>query len=116
MNADPDPAKAVFLEAVERHAAGQSPAFLDGACAGRPELRGRPETLLAAPREVGTARLRDRADGPDPGPAATVARPLPAERPGAVIGPYKLVELSGEGGMGSVWMAQQPEPVRRLVA
>ena len=33
MNADPNPAKAIFLEAVERHAPEQWPAFLDRACA-----------------------------------------------------------------------------------
>ena len=36
--------------------------------------------------------------------------------PGAPIGPYKLLQLIGEGGMGSVWMAEQQEPVRRVVA
>ena len=35
---------------------------------------------------------------------------------GDVIGPYKLQEKIGEGGMGSVWVARQTEPIKRTVA
>ncbi|MGB4707511.1 MAG: serine/threonine-protein kinase [Fuerstiella sp.] len=33
-----------------------------------------------------------------------------------MIGPYKLLEAIGEGGMGTVWVAQQSEPIKRKVA
>ncbi len=38
------------------------------------------------------------------------------EKEGEQIGPYKLLEQIGEGGMGRVWMAEQTEPIRRGVA
>src|SRR5207237_9531095 len=40
----------------------------------------------------------------------------PAELTGTTIGPYKLLEQIGEGGMGLVYMAEQQRPMRRLVA
>src|SRR4029434_5252802 len=42
-------------------------------------------------------------------------QPLP-ERSGMTIGAYKLIAQIPEGGMGTVWMAQQTDPVKRLVA
>ena len=38
------------------------------------------------------------------------------EKVGSVIGPYKLMEQIGEGGMGVVYVAEQSKPVRRKVA
>ena len=49
-------------------------------------------------------------DATEPPPTATATHSSP------VIGPYKLIEEIGEGGMGTVYMAQQTEPVKRLVA
>ena len=47
---------------------------------------------------------------------ATIDFPPVAERPGTQIGPYKLLEQIGEGGMGIVYVASQKEPIRRKVA
>ena len=47
---------------------------------------------------------------------AAPAAPLIQEKPGTLIGPYKLLEQIGEGGMGLVFMAEQIRPVRRHVA
>jgi tetratricopeptide (TPR) repeat protein len=49
------------------------------------------------------------------GPEVTVDG-ASTERPGTVIGPYKLLQQIGEGGMGVVWMAEQTRPVQRKVA
>jgi serine/threonine protein kinase len=47
---------------------------------------------------------------------ARVSNGSPAEGAGTVIGPYKLLRQIGEGGFGTVYMAEQQSPVRRRVA
>jgi hypothetical protein len=51
-----------------------------------------------------------------PGLGATEDLVPPAERVGATIGRYKLLERIGEGGFGVVYMAEQQQPIRRKVA
>src|SRR5271163_3531974 len=103
--------RSIFIAALEKDDAALRAAYLDQACAGDELLRARIERLLKA-HEPADSFLERGPEGLD----ATDHFEPTAELAGTVIGPYKLIEPIGEGGMGSVWMAQQTEPVRRLVA
>jgi tetratricopeptide (TPR) repeat protein/serine/threonine protein kinase len=109
MSAIEDRARAIFLAALER-APDHWPAFVDEACGNNADLRTRVHQLLRAHQAMGSIH-----GGGADAPAATVDPPA-GERPGTRVGPYKLLEAIGEGGMGAVWMAQQSEPVKRRVA
>jgi serine/threonine protein kinase len=100
----------LFAAVLEKPTPAERAAFLDGACGNDLALRGRIEALLASHDAGGIL------DAPPLHPPATTAyRPL-TEGPGTIIGPYKLLQQIGEGGMGVVYMAEQQEPVRRKVA
>src|SRR6516165_10901555 len=99
--------ESIFIEALEKEDDAERAAFLDRACAGDEALRQRIERLL---------RRHDQPDSLLDAPAAeagvTVDQPS-ADRPGAVLGPYKRVQPIGDGGMGTVYMAEQTRPVKR---
>ena len=123
MAVDPARVKSLFLAAADLTDPAERAAYLNRECGEEAELRARVEALL---------RANDASPLPEPKPAQATgnyAKDAPAalgpttdyprrdEQAGTVIaGKYTLVDLIGEGGMGSVWRAKQTEPVKRFVA
>uniref|UniRef100_A0A7C2NZ04 Serine/threonine protein kinase n=1 Tax=Schlesneria paludicola TaxID=360056 RepID=A0A7C2NZ04_9PLAN len=111
MTSAESPLEAIFSAALAIESPEQQAGNLDAACAGQPELRRRVEQLLAAQRRLGRFLDLDAADAE----RGAATAPL-VEQPGMWIGPYRLMEQIGEGGMGLVFVAEQESPLRRKVA
>jgi eukaryotic-like serine/threonine-protein kinase len=127
MPADPRRVKELFVAALDLPDAAARQALLDRECVNDSDLRQRLDVLLGAHHDPASVLNRPLAEvAPvDPGATGVDSSGLPpiADAPSAaesvgtrIAGRYKLLEEIGEGGMGTVWMAQQQEPVKRLVA
>ncbi|HZU36681.1 MAG TPA: hypothetical protein VFA18_12260 [Gemmataceae bacterium] len=116
----------LFIAALQKTDTTERSSYLDQACAGDTALRQRLELLLQAHAQAGGFLEAPLAVVSGTGayepqqkqesPAAEAVAPPSSEAPGTRIGPYKLLQLIGEGGMGAVYLADQEEPVRRRVA
>lgn len=115
--------KEIFLAAVEKPSPAERDAYVLQASGPDEELRRQVEALLRQHEQAsgfldspptGLVPTGDSAKG---GPAAAaVATAAGTDAVGSHIGPYKLLQALGEGGMGMVYLAEQQEPVRRRVA
>src|SRR5215207_10161300 len=111
MDVQPPDKRTIFERALGFESSAEREAYLEDACAGKPELRAQVDSLLKAHNDVGSFL-----DGPAFDAQRTAPMEPISEQPGTVIGPYKLLEQIGEGGMGVVYMAEQQQPLRRKVA
>ena len=85
--------------------------FVEQACGDDEELKERLRELIDNYFRAGSFL-----ESPAAGFANTIDLTVSPEGPGTMVGPYKLLQQIGEGGMGTVYMAEQTQPVQRKVA
>lgn len=101
----------IFIAARHLESSVQRRAYLDDACGTDADLRQRMDELFQCDDQAGNFLAGAALAFMSP----ELESPI-REAPGSIIGPYKLLQQIGVGGMGIVFMAEQSEPVRRVVA
>lgn len=101
---------AIFCHAIELDDPQARDSYVAKACGQDVDLQKQVQRLLYAHFRGGSA-----IDAPDHLLGATLHKRT-TELIGVEIGPYKLLQEIGEGGMGTVYMAEQSTPVQRRVA
>src|SRR6516225_7606510 len=96
--------QSILLHAVGLASPADRAAYLEEVCRDHPRLRVEIDALLAAHDRLGAEQPPSGPELPRTMDEQTI------ERAGTVIGPYKLLQQIGEGGMGTVFMAEQTEP------
>ena len=109
MNTASRNAKDIFLDLIRNVPPAEWDDRMRGFC-------GDDEGLLRRVEDLLRAHVREGSFLDEPAVGVDVTVTVRAESVGSRVGPYKLMEQIGEGGMGVVYVAEQTEPVRRKVA
>jgi len=112
---------ALYSQALAIKNSVEREAFLDRVCQGDSALRAKLDQMLASSFDSSVFDATQFSEQTDLNETRFSDAPRKLSSDGLAqpldrLGPYELIEEIGVGGMGSVWVAQQSQPIRRKVA